>query len=657
MLAAPTPPTAEANLRAALGLLLALGRQGLERLVLCPGSRSAPLAVAAGLLEPGGLQLFTAVDERSAAFFALGLGRAAGVPAAVVTTSGSAVANLLPAVVEADRGAIPLLLLSADRPARLKNRGANQTVNQEEFLAPCCRLLLQASPNGLAQDDGASLESLARRAWQACLGSPAGPVHLNLPFEEPLHIGAEALARLAAELAGAWADRQAQQPAQPPVEMGLPGLASWAAGPGLAGGVAPLAQPVLATPARGNQDPMVMKGGTDAREASVGGQAAAGIPLLDPDRAGLVVAGPWRGTAGQLERFAAGLVRWQRRSGWPVLADGPSGLRGWPELVTISAYDLLLADAAPDLAPGQLLRLGPLPASRRLQQWLAAASGPQLLISEGDPRNWDGAVGDPLRWSQGLVAWLDGLPEELWHGLPAAGALALGAHWLAAEAGAQAWLDRQLPAMGPPNEPALARALGSLLPPGVPLMLASSSPVRDWESFSDPGGPQRRVYGFRGASGIDGTLSMACGLAELEGRLVLLTGDLALLHDSHGWLWKPQLGGQLTVVLVENGGGGIFEQLPIRPGPAPLGGAATAAPQPGRLDFERLFAMPQAVSHGPLAEAFGVPWRRLGGLEDLADGLAWAAGEPLALLELRTDRQADAALRQALRQGWRSGGA
>jgi len=664
VLAAPTPPTAEANLRAALGLLLALGRQGLERLVLCPGSRSAPLAVAAGLLEPGGLHLFTAVDERSAAFFALGLGRAAGVPAAVVTTSGSAVANLLPAVVEADRGAIPLLLLSADRPARLKNRGANQTVNQEEFLAPCCRLLLQASPYGLAQEDGASLESLARRAWQACLGSPAGPVHLNLPFEEPLHIGAEALARLAAESAGAWADRLVQQPAQHPVEIGVPVLASWAAGPGLAGGVAPLAQPALTTPARGNQDPMVLKRGTDTRRASALGLADDGIPLLDPDRAGLVVAGPWRGTAGQLERFAAGLIRWQRRSGWPVLADGPSGLRGWPELVTISAYDLLLADAAPDLAPGQLLRLGPLPASRRLQQWLAAASGPQLLISEGDPRNWDGAVGDPLRWSQGLVAWLDGLPEELWHGLPAAGALAQGAHWLAAEAGAQAWLDRQLPAMGPPNEPALARALGSLLPPGVPLMLASSSPVRDWESFSDPGGPQRRVYGFRGASGIDGTLSMACGLAELEGRLVLLTGDLALLHDSHGWLWKPQLGGQLTVVLVENGGGGIFEQLPIRPGPAPLSGAATAlsaagtaASQPGRLDFERLFAMPQAVSHGPLAEAFGVPWRRLGGLEDLADGLAWAAGEPLALLELRTDRQADAALRQALRQGWRSGGA
>ena len=627
MLADPPPPTAEANLRAALGLLQALRRQGLERLVLCPGSRSAPLAVAAGLLEPWGLQLFTAVDERSAAFFALGLGRAGGLPAAVVTTSGSAVANLLPAVVEADRGAIPLLLLSADRPARLKNRGANQTVNQEEFLAPCCRLLLQASPNGLAQEDGASLDSLARRAWQACLCSPLGPVHLNLPMEEPLHIGAEALERLAGALAG---------------ELGL----DWAAPSDQESPRARFSDPT--------QDPLDRAQGSS-------GLAGVELPRLDPDRPGVVVAGPWRGTAGELERFAAGLIRWQRRSGWPVLADGLSGLRGWPGLATISAYDLLLDAPAADLGPGQLLRLGPLPASRRLQQWLAAASGPQLLISEADPRNLDGAVGDPLRWSQGLLAWLDCLPQELWQGLPAAGGQAQAAHWLAAEAHAQAWLDRQLPATGPANEPALSRALGSLLPPGVPLMLASSSPVRDWESFSDPDGPQRRVHGFRGASGIDGTLSIACGLAELEGRLVLLTGDLALLHDSHGWLWQQQLGGQLTVLLVENGGGGIFEQLPIRPGlvagaQAHQGGPPRPGQGPGPLDFERLFAMPQPIRHGPLAAAFGVPWRSLAGLEELAAGLAWAASERLALLELRTDRRADAALRQALRQGWRSGG-
>jgi 2-succinyl-5-enolpyruvyl-6-hydroxy-3-cyclohexene-1-carboxylate synthase len=340
-----------------------------------------------------------------------------------------------------------------------------------------------------------------------------------------------------------------------------------------------------------------------------------------------------------------------------VLADGLSGLRGWPGLATISAYDLVLDAPGAELVPGQLLRLGPMAASRRLQQWIGAAQGPQLLINEADPRNLDGAVGDPLRWSLGLAAWLDRLPQELWQGAPTAAALAQGAHWFAAEAGAQAWLDRQLPGTGAANEPALSRALGTLLPPGVALMLASSSPVRDWESFSDPRGPQRRVHGFRGASGIDGTLSIACGLAQLEGRLVLLTGDLALLHDSHGWLWQQQLDGQLTVLLVDNGGGGIFEQLPIRPGvqgvgvPVCQGESRSGDQESGRLDFERLFAMPQPIRHGPLAAAFGVPWRRLEGLEELAEGLAWAANEQLALLELHTDRQADAALRLALRQG------
>lgn len=663
MLAAPTPPTAEANLRAALGLLLALRRQGLERLVLCPGSRSAPLAVAAGLLEPAGLQLFTAVDERSAAFFALGLGRAGGVPAAVVTTSGSAVANLLPAVVEADRGAIPLLLLSADRPARLKERGANQTVNQEAFLVPCCRLVLQSSPGGLAQETAGSLETLAWRAWQACLGSPLGPVHLNLPIEEPLHIGAEALARLAEDLARELALALAEQRVSKPTLQPSPHPS--------------LTQQLGRDPAKetwrdankvasnGPAGPAVPQGWTGdwAQGAPTPEWAGVQVPRLDPDQPGVVVAGPWRGTAPQLQDFAAGLLRWQRRSGWPVLADGLSGLRGWPGLVTISAYDLVLEAPAVDLGPGQLLRLGPMPASRRLQQWLAAARGPQLLISEADPRNLDAGIGSPRRWSQGLAAWLAAWPEALWQGRPTAGSQAQAAHWLAAEAGAQTWLDRQLPGPGPANEPALSRALGPLLPPGVALMLASSSPVRDWESFSDPAGPQRRVYGFRGASGIDGTLSIACGLAELEGRLVLLTGDLALLHDSHGWLWQQQLGGQLTVLLVENGGGGIFEQLPIRPGlgaaPAPFAGPGepvSGMTEPGRLDFERLFAMPQPIRHGPLAAAFGVPWRQLARLEELAEGLAWAKGHPLALLELRTDRQADAALRQALRKGWRSGG-
>ena len=168
-------------------------------------------------------------------------------------------------------------------------------------------------------------------------------------------------------------------------------------------------------------------------------------------------------------------------------------------------------------------------------------------------------------------------------------------------------------------------------------MLANSSPVRDWESFADPAASTQPVIGFRGASGIDGTLSEACGLAEALGACLLLTGDLALLHDANGWLWRPQLRGQLTVVVIDNGGGGIFEQLPIRTEPA------------GALDFERLFAMPQPVDLLALAALHGVPARRVATPAALSGDLAWALAQPFSLLVVSTDRRRDADLRRRLR--------
>ena len=576
------------NLQAALVLLEALQRLGLKRLVLCPGSRSAPLAVAAGLLERRALQLIPAVDERSAAFLALGLGRADGVPAAVVTTSGTAVANLLPAVVEADHGSVPLLLLSADRPARLKGCGANQTVNQEAFLSPCCRWLGQGDPQGLAAMAEPAINALAERAWGAALAAPIGPVHLNLPFEEPLHASGEQIEAVGARLA---ADLLAPCP----------------------------------TPAAVQLRP-----------------APSGPGPLDPDQPGAVVVGPWRGPAAALEPFAQALLRWQRRSGWPVLADGLSGLRGWPDLELVHGYDLLLAEGHGLPPAPQLLRLGSMPASRRLQHWIAAGQGPQLLISEGDPRNLDASGSARQQLWCGLASWLEHQPE-LWRATgPTTANQAWLAQWLEADQQLQQHLDQHWLAANSPlpcNEPALARALSRLLPPGEALMLASSSPVRDWESFAAADAPHRPVFGFRGASGIDGTLSMAAGLALSHGCTTLLTGDLALLHDANGWLWRDQLaacGARLTVVLVDNAGGGIFEQLPIRTG--------------SQLDFERLFAMPQRLDHNALAAGYGIPAQTLEGVQALAAGLAWAARHPMALLQLRTDRQADAALRRQCRR-------
>ena len=573
---------------------------GLGQIVLCPGSRSGPLAVAAALLEGPSLQLVTALDERSAAFFALGWGRASGQPAAVITTSGTAVANLLPAVVEADFGAIPLLLITADRPAQLKGCGANQTVNQEAFLAANVRWLAQVPADGRAEGlAGLAPEAalaLASQALGACRGSadhPPGPVHLNVALAEPLHADGQALVAAAGAL----------QPA-------LLGAPAQAKPGGAAAPIAPGAAPFVVEPV--------------------------GLLGLDPDRPGVVVAGPWRGLPQHWDGHGAALRRWLERTGWVLVADGLSGLRGLEGLEQVAAYDLFLDCPRPSLDGAQVLRLGPLPASRRLQRWLERCAGHQVLVSEGEPRGLDplGRVCDQV--PMGLEAWIHQLPPALWRQQPAQESLAYSGLWSQLEAQGQHLLEREL---GPGlSEPALARQLSRLLPAGVAVVLANSSPVRDWETFADPAGPPRPVVAFRGASGIDGTLSLACGVAEALGQAVLITGDLALLHDSHGWLWRQQLKGRLTVVLLNNNGGGIFEQLPIRIEPAHV------------MDFERLFAMPQAVDAIALAAAFGVPGRRPQQLADLEPDLTWALGQPLALIELITDRRLDASRRHELRR-------
>ena len=598
------------NLRAALGLLQGLQRLGLRQVVLCPGSRSAPLAAAAALLEPTGLALYTCIDERSAAFFALGLGRGQGLPAAVITSSGSAVAHLLPACVEADLATIPLLLLTADRPERLKGCGANQSVNQQDFLRCSCRWVAEPEPTGIAGLDGYRIDALAVEAWRWSLGrkqgSPPGPVHLNLAFEEPLHAGGPLLDAWARQIQGS-APQEIPQILIPPAETPTP------------------PPPPIATCQR-----------------------------LDPDRPGVVLAGPWRGGPEQWSAHLRALIQLQHRTGWPVLADALSGLRGQPQLETVAAYDLVLERADPGLAPAQVLRLGTLPASRRLERWLSSLDARQVLVSEADPRPLDPLARVAGQSEVGLAGWLAasglgcgvslaGEPPQAPG--PAPASLALAAKWSQAEAKVQALLAQALDGLGAPatgdpstlQEPVLVRQLSRLLPAHLPLMLANSSPVRDWESFADPTGPPRPMHGFRGVSGIDGTLSEACGLAEALGSLVLLSGDLAALHDSNGWLWRPQLGGRLTVLLIDNGGGGIFEQLPIRTEPE------------GALDFERLFAMPQPLNHSSLAAVHGVPCRRVANLDDLAPQLTWALAQPLALLVLGTDRRQDAALRQRLR--------
>ena len=551
---------------------------GLRRLVLCPGSRSGSLATAAGLLASSGqLQLNTAIDERSAAFLALGLATAGGSAVAVVTTSGTAVANLLPAVIEADRSCQPLLVITADRPIRLKACGANQTVNQEDFLRPACRWCGNGAPEGLHAMASPAVLELAALAWSQAHGADqaaAGPVHLNLPVEEPIH-----------------APLQEQQPLLDAV---------------LARDEASLF-PVRPSSIQSNRD----------------------LPRLDPSRPGVVIAGPWRGLAQDLSAHQQAVRSWLVCSGWPLLADPLSALP--VELPgRLHHWDLQLEQLiSPE--PLQVLRLGPLPASRRLEVWLQRNAGDQVLITEGEPRYLD-PLGLATQWSGGLAAWcsaqrLDQASRPL---------SADHSAWLRRDQALGLWLEEQLVSEGPVSEPALAFQLADLLPPGLPVMLSASSPVRDWLTWSGRAGSDRRCFSFRGASGIDGTLSLAMGLALETGPMLLVTGDLALLHDSNGWLHGQSDGPPLVVLLIDNGGGGIFQQLPIE----------QASPK----RFDALFAMPQRVNPIALAAAHGVPGRSIAVIDDLPEALFWAlAQQGPVLLRVCTDRHADAAFRRKLR--------
>ena len=521
--------------------------------------------MAAGqLAQLGELELITAIDERSAAFLALGLATAEGHGVAVVTTSGTAVANLLPAAVEADRSAQPLLLLTADRPERLKNCGANQTVNQEEFLVSVCRCFRSGCTDGIHHQNADQLKALAGEIWEQAHGTAhaaPGPVQLNLPFEEPLHPSADDQTNLNAA-------------------------------------------PVLRS-----------------RKLAEASAPAVSPPQLDPHQPGLVVAGPWRGLTQDLPAYQQAVHRWMLATGWPLLADPLAALaQACPG--RLDHWELQL-DALPVPKDCQVLRLGPMPASRRLEACLQAHQGPQLLISEGEPRSLD-PLGVATQWCGGMARWCEA------QALPSP---PLDRGWCAPAGDPATMLASALPLQGAVSEPALAYWLPQLLPAQLPVMLASSSPVRDWLAWGGQAASHRRCFGFRGASGIDGTLSLAMGLALASGPLVLVTGDLALLHDSNGWLHATPEGPPLLVVLIDNRGGGIFQQLPIASG-----------------QFEQLFAMPQRVDPLALAAAHGVQGRQVACLEDLPQALDWGLAQARpALLRLCSDRTRDAELRLTLR--------
>jgi 2-succinyl-5-enolpyruvyl-6-hydroxy-3-cyclohexene-1-carboxylate synthase len=534
-----------------------LARCGLEHACTSPGSRNSPIVLS--LAREPRIRCWSHLDERCAGFFAVGAAKASGRPVAVTCTSGTAAANLAPAVIEAFWARVPLIVLTGDRPPELREVGAGQTIDQIKLYGDAVKWFFELGVHDASRERLNWIRALACRAYWTALDGRPGPVHLNLPLREPLVL---------------------DQPL-----------------------------PSDDTGRRGGR-PRVLRAPAEPTPPG-------SLPELPPK--GVVI-------GGQIEhdpKLPSTAAEFAERVGYPLLADPLSGARRGP--AAIAHYDALLRDErfAGDARPQLVIRVGDLPTSKPLRAWLAALDAADQVALDPlagwhDPAATLSALdlSDPAR---ALETWGPETPADPdWL-----------ARWRAADdAAARAIAGALGDAL---SEPLVAKSLGKWLPAEATLFVASSMPIRDVELFMPARELAPRVLSNRGANGIDGTVSAAFGAAAAsDGPVVLLVGDVALAHDIGGLLAARRLELALTIVVLNNDGGGIFHFLPVA----------------GETDaFEEHIATPHGLDFGQAAALYGCGYARPSTLDELRLAVAGALGRPITtIIEVSTDRAENLAL-------------
>ncbi|HCF27486.1 MAG TPA: 2-succinyl-5-enolpyruvyl-6-hydroxy-3-cyclohexene-1-carboxylic-acid synthase [Cyanobacteria bacterium UBA11049] len=549
-------------------------RLGLTAAVICPGSRSTPLAIA--FARSQGIEAIPVLDERSASFLALGIARKLKKPVVLVATSGTAGANFYPAVIEAKESRVPLLVLTADRPPELRSCHSGQTIDQLK--------LFGTYPNWQAELALPSLElsilkyfrQTARHGWERSLYPVHGPVHLNLPFRDPL---APLPDKTAADLASQFDSEEF-----------FVGITNFSPCP-----LVPLSPcPPL------NE-------------------------WLQNDR-GVIVAGVAQPQ--HPREYCHAIATLAKTLKFPVLAEGLSPVRNYADLnpYLISTYDSILRhqQVANQLKPEVAIQIGELPTSKELRSWLDLTQAKRWIIDPSD-QNLDPLHGKTTHLRISIEQLADIYPFQ-----PKSPSVYLQM-WCAAEAKVRQAIDRMMADTKQMFEGKAAWLLSKTLPAETPLFVANSMPVRDVEFFWAPNNSAVQPFFNRGANGIDGTLSTALGVAHRQQSSVMLTGDLALLHDTNGFLIRNKFQGHLTIVLINNNGGGIFENLPISKFDPP---------------FEEFFATPQTVNFAHLCQTYDVEHELINSWQQLEQRLNPLPTTGIRVLELQTDRKADAKWRQ-----------
>jgi 2-succinyl-5-enolpyruvyl-6-hydroxy-3-cyclohexene-1-carboxylate synthase len=591
-MALPAGPPA-ATLRA---FVEELARAGVREAVVCPGSRSTPMALA--LAADPAIRVLVHLDERAGSFLALGMAKAARRPVAFLATSGTAVVNAHPAVVEAFHGRVPLVVLTADRPPELRDRGAPQTIDQVRLYGTAAKWFVDMPVPEAGPLAEAHWRSVASRAAAIAAQAPAGPVHVNLPFREPL---------------------------MPDGDLRPDGGSR----------VAETADACAAT-VPSPHDRLV----TGERRLAAA-ELAALADRLAAARRTLIVCGPI-----DEPELPAAVARLAAALDAPILADPLSQLRTGPHDRTrvLSRGDLVTRPGAwarthmPDL----VIRLGAPPTSKPVVGLVEESGAEQVVIDGGD-----GWLDPTLGRTTFVHAGPRGACVDLAFVIPEARAArgdGSGTEpgwtdaWLAAEATADRVVREQLARVDEPCEGRVFAVLAHALPAHALLWVGSSMPARDLDSYFPGGERLVRILSNRGANGIDGVVSSALGAAAVDpGPVVLVLGDLSFLHDLNALVAARLHALSLAVVLIDNDGGGIFSFLPQ---------ARTAAPEVGLPErFEELFGTPHGMGPrlGPVVEAFGCRWI------DLADADREEAADDPGALDRPTGAVGDdLALRAAL---------
>jgi len=569
----PGDDTALHNLRWARLMVDELVRCGVCGFVISPGSRSTPLTLA--VAEHTRARRRIHYDERGAAFFALGWAKATGRPAVLICTSGSAAANYYPAIVEAAQSGVPLIALTADRPAELIDCGANQAIDQNRMFGAYVRWYA-----GLPAPDDAPARYVVTTVDQAvhrAMTSPVGPVHLNCPYREPFLPSTP----------------DADDGAQAPLRAGDEAYTRYTA----------------AKPAVGADD------------------LGACVAVLQGASRGWLVVGGLRAhdDATAVTRLAAAL-------GWPLFPDVASGLRLRGDVPGGVAYfDTLLTAGVPEsMRPDCVLHVGGAVTSKALLQCVDAWDAPLIHVSD-DPGRRDPTHRVSLRITAALSMFCDGVSNAIvkreesdwlrnWRKLD-----------VLADEAVEVWCGEQTAI----TEIGVARVVSRHAPADSVIVVGNSMPVRDFDRYAATDGAGAFVYASRGASGIDGAIATAAGVAEAgSGPVSLVLGDLALLHDLNSLALLRDSGTPVAIVVVNNDGGGIFSFLPV----------ASYSPH-----FERYFGTPHGMNFEHAARQFGLPYVRPATPSDFEEAYTTATGRPGAtLLEVVTERDTNRAAHRAL---------